>query len=175
MKIFRKRGEEKQQNISDRLVVIESKISTLNLTAKTLLEVIVENGDEEDFLLLQKLSAEKFAEYILQDINSFGEDTPLHFVNSYINAVFSREMLGKVTFEIDEDNGRIRIRLEDSLVVKVMRDKNDLNSVCKFYEVLFSRLFSSMLGHEINFREVRCALGSGEEYRDVCIFESGNL
>lgn len=168
MKFFKGHGAGEE---GERNNVLEIRPYLGNLTVKSFINVIVKEGDEEDLVFFQEQAARNFYSYIKPYIEDLKGNISVEFVVNFINLLFIKENLGSISVEIDMQNKQIRIFLYGSVIAKSLNEEFKKRA-CKFYEVLFSEIFSHILEGKIKFKEVKCSLEQGEKGNGICIFEN---
>ncbi|RUM32139.1 MAG: hypothetical protein DSY42_01675 [Aquifex sp.] len=168
MKFFkeRKSGEEGKENR-----VLEIKPLLDNFVVKSFLKVIVDEGDEEDIYFFQEQAAENFYSYIKPYMEDLKGNVSVEFVVKFLNLLLLKENLGNISIEIDMKNKKLKVMLYNSVIAKSLDEKFN-KSMCRFYEVLFSKIFSHILEEEITLKEVKCSLEQDKRDESICIFEN---
>ena len=142
------------------------------------LKTIVQLGDMEDFKDLNSAIAKNFFEDIFENdktLMQYLKESDLEFLVSYMNKILLNYSLGYIQLSISETNKEhFEIYLYDSFFVKFAKRENKISkekineeSICFFYESLFSTLFSSIFEQTVIVEEKLCSI---VEENSKCVF-----
>jgi predicted hydrocarbon binding protein len=157
------------KDLSETIFLKEAGIGSELLFIKTL-ETIYRLGDIDDFRYISEEVAKGLFDQIVDtNLLSWLKDNDLEDLVSHLNKLLLSYKLGYIQLDIsEEEKNDFEIHLYDSLtVVFGKRVGTEEETICSFYEVIFSSLFSKIFGETVVVKEKSCAIKGGKS----CDFE----